>query len=58
LLEFINKRSGRARTLEVKVEKTVNQTITIYSNKDKFNYLVEKNPFLLEFSNELGLDLE
>jgi len=58
LLEFINKRSGLVRTLEVKVEKTVNQTITIYSNKDKFNYLVEKNPFLLEFSNELGLDLE
>lgn len=58
LLEFINKRSGKVRTLEVKVEKAINQTITIYSNKDKFNYLAEKNPFLIEFSTELGLDLE
>ncbi len=30
----------------------------MYTNKDKFNYLAEKNPNLIELKNKLGLDTE
>jgi DNA polymerase III subunit gamma/tau len=35
-----------------------NASKRIYTNKDKFNYLAEKNPNLIELKNKLGLDTD
>jgi len=57
-LESINKKTAKTYSLEVKIEKALHQPLAVYTNKDKFKYLADQNPFLIEFSKELGLELE
>ncbi|NUM32617.1 MAG: DNA polymerase III subunit gamma/tau [Bacteroidetes bacterium] len=58
LLKFINKKTGKNYSFDIEFEKTQNETKTIYTNKEKFQFLAEKNPFLIKFCNDLGLELE
>ena len=58
LLSYINSQTGHSFSLEVKIEKIQQQHITVYTNRDKFKYLVDKNPFLLTFAKELDLEIE
>jgi DNA polymerase elongation subunit (family B) len=57
-LRFVNDRTGKSYQIELKIEKVAQKILKVYTNKDKFTYLAEQNPFLIEFSMELGLDLE
>jgi DNA polymerase-3 subunit gamma/tau len=57
-LAFVNKQTGKQYSLEVKIDKLVNQVLTVYTNKDKFYYLAERFPYLIDFSKELGLEYE
>ncbi len=57
-LRFVNLKSGKNYQLDVKLEKIAVKTVKVYTNKDKFGYLANKNPFLIEFSEALGLELE
>ncbi len=57
-LRFLNLKSGKNYQFEVKLEKVEQKLLKVYTNKDKFTYLAEQNPFLIEFSKELGLELE
>ena len=46
---------------EISIEKKVTikeKEKTIYTNKDKFEYLIDKNKNLIELKNRLGLDYE
>jgi len=58
LLAFVNKQTGKQYSLEVKMDKLVNQVLTVYTNKDKFYFLAERYPYLIDFSKELGLEYE
>lgn len=58
LLKFINTKTASNYSFEVSFEKIQNEGKTIYTNKEKFQFLSEQNPFLPNFCNELGLDLE
>lgn len=57
-LRFVNDKAGKSYQIELKIEKVAQKILKVYTNKDKFNYLAEQNPFLIEFSKELGLELE
>ena len=57
-LRFVNDKAGKSYQIEIKIEKVAQKILKVYTNKDKFNYLAEQNPFLIEFSKELGLELE
>lgn len=57
-LAFVNQQTGNNYKLEIIIDKAAPQAITVYTNKDKFMYLKDKIPFLMEFSKELGLELE
>ena len=57
-LRFVNDRTGKSYQIELKIEKVAQKILKVYTNKDKFTYLAEQNPFLIEFSKELGLELE
>ena len=58
LLQFVNEKANKSYSLEIKIEKVAQKILKVYTNKDKFGYLADKNPFLIEFSKELGLELE
>ena len=57
-LRFVNDKTGKSYQIELKIEKVAQKILKVHTNKDKFNYLAEQNPFLIEFSKELGLELE
>ncbi len=57
-LRFVNNKTGKTFQIEIKVEKVAQKILKVYTNKDKFNFMAEQNPFLIEFSKELGLELE
>lgn len=58
LLKFINNKTGKNYSFEIEFEKIQNESKTIYTNKEKFQFLAEQNPFLIKFCNELGLEIE
>ena len=46
---------------KIKIDKVVNlveKPKTIYTNKDKYEYLSKKNKNLIDLKNKLGLDFE
>ncbi|MCB9251905.1 MAG: DNA polymerase III subunit gamma/tau [Flavobacteriales bacterium] len=57
-LQFINKQTHSAFSLEIKIEKPEHEVVTVYTNKEKFSYLAKKNPYLIDFGKEFGLEIE
>ncbi|MCC6721599.1 MAG: DNA polymerase III subunit gamma/tau [Bacteroidia bacterium] len=58
LLNFINTKSSKEYSFEIVFDKIQTESKIIYTNKEKFQYLIEQNKFLPKFCSELGLDLE
>ncbi len=58
LLRYIQENTRKEFSIEFNIEKSEPQLLKVYTNKDKFNFIAQKNPFLIEFSKELGMELE
>ena len=61
ILNRLNERLKNRFTEKITLNKIINQTKkekTIYTNKEKFEYLVKKNDNLNELKSKLGLDYE
>ena len=59
-LEFINYINSKFIE-KIEIEKKVNlieKQKTIYTNQDKYEFLIKKNKNLIELKNKLGLDYE
>ncbi len=58
MLEFIRK---TLRNSQISLLRTVKEDVTkpkLYTNSDKYDYLVKQNPKLKDLKDELGLDFE
>jgi chromosomal replication initiation ATPase DnaA len=58
LLDFINEELNNSITLEINIADDIKNEKLIYSQKDKFTYLFEKNKSLLTFKEKFNLDFE
>ena len=61
ILNRLNERLKNRFTEKITLNKIINQTKkekTIYTNKEKFEYLVKKNDNLNQLKSKLGLDYE
>lgn len=58
LTEFLRSRLGNDSINVISQVKEVQSKKIAYTNKEKFDHLVEKNPILLELKERLGLDTD
>ena len=57
LINYINSKFIEKIEIDKKVN-LVEKQKTIYTNQDKYEYLIKKNKNLIELKNKLGLDYE
>ncbi len=57
LLTFLKEKLNNEIFIEGVMQKSITKKV-IYTNKEKFDYLVEKYPALLELKERLGLDTD